>query len=64
METSLKNINLESFKDRNAEMVIDSLTFHVTVKNARIRFGHLDLLVSPATGAGEKWVEQHKVTLV
>lgn len=59
METS--DINIESLNDRDTHIAIDSLTFAVTIKGARIRFGHLDLLVSPKDGRGEKWVEHHKV---
>jgi hypothetical protein len=30
---------------------------------ARLRFGHLDLLIAPSVGNGERWVEQHRVVL-
>lgn len=36
---------------------------HVTVKDARIRFGHLDYLVEPRSGSGQTWVEADRVDL-
>jgi hypothetical protein len=44
-------------------MAIDTLAFEVEIKDARIRFGRLDFLVSPNSGNGQKWVEQHKVAI-
>lgn len=32
-------------------------TFQVTVKNARIRYGNIDALVSPVNGTGEFWLQ-------
>jgi len=39
------------------------LTVGVRVKDARVRFGHTDFLVSPLSGSGEVWVESDRVTL-
>jgi len=39
------------------------LTVGVRVKDARIRFGRMDFLVSPLSGSGEVWVESDRVTL-
>lgn len=35
-----------------------------TVIDARIRYGHLDLLVSPTKGTGTKWFERKNVILL
>ncbi len=34
------------------------------VIDARIRYGHLDLLVAPTKGTGTKWFERKNVTLL
>jgi hypothetical protein len=39
------------------------LVFNVEIKSARQRFGHLDLLVTPAKGKGERWVEFKNINL-
>jgi hypothetical protein len=33
------------------------------VKDARVRYGHLDLLITPINGSGEKWVERKNVVI-
>jgi hypothetical protein len=45
-------------------MTLDDLTVGVNITDARVRFGHIDLLVEPINGSGEKWVEKHRVTTV
>lgn len=57
----------DSYKGRSGTIQVTdkagTLIVGVQVKDARLRFGHLDLLVTPTHGVGEKWVESHKVTL-
>lgn len=55
--------DLDSYEGRTGKLSFDDLSFSVKIIKARLRFGHLDLLVSPATGEGERWVEQHRVSL-
>lgn len=55
--------DLDSYKGRVGRFEIDGLSFAVEIIDARLRFGHLDLLIVPKTGAGERWVEQHRVLL-
>lgn len=43
---------------------MDDLCVHVRITDARVRFGHIDLLVEPIKGSGKKWVERHRVTTV
>jgi hypothetical protein len=44
-------------------VTMDELQFGVLIKDSRVRFGHLDYLVSPLTGEGIKWVEHHRVII-
>ena len=55
--------DLTALRGRTGTVEVDTLNFSVTVVDARIRFGHLDLRVAPVTGTGEKWVEAHRVSL-
>lgn len=40
------------------------LVVPVKIVGARARFGHLDLLVTPVGGNGERWYERKNVALV
>lgn len=55
-------IDLDSYKDRTGTIDVNGLSIGVVIKDARIRYGHLDFLVTPILGTGEKWMENHKVT--
>lgn len=55
--------DLDSFVNRTGNFDTDGLSFGIRVVKARLRFGHLDLLVTPIFGEGERWVEQHRVDL-
>lgn len=55
--------DLDSLRDRSGIMVMNDLTIEVKITDARNRYGHLDLLVTPVAGSGEKWVEHHRVTV-
>lgn len=63
LDTDDTQINLTDYKGRKASISMDTLAFEVEIKDARIRFGRLDFLVSPNSGNGQKWVEQHKVAI-
>ena len=56
-----KTIDLNNYRNQTGTVTIDGLTVTVTVKDARIRFGHLDLLITPVNGAGEKWMEARRI---
>jgi hypothetical protein len=58
-----KSPDLDSFVGRTGNFDTDGLSFGVRVVKARLRFGHLDLLITPTFGKGERWVEQHRVNL-
>jgi hypothetical protein len=55
--------DLSIYNDRTGSMTVDTLTFTVRVLEARNRYGHLDFRVTPISGDGERWVEQHRVAL-
>lgn len=59
-----KDIDLRSFEEKTGYVSINDLSVGVVIKSARIRFGHLDLLVTPISGHGEKWMESHRVQVV
>lgn len=50
-------------KGKIGTVALDELEFGVVIKDARVRFGHLDYLISPLNGGGLKWVEHHRVTI-
>ena len=41
----------------------NGLEFPVKISSARYRYGHLDLLVTPEGGAGERWVQRTNIRL-
>lgn len=55
--------DLTQYDNRTGRIMLDTLAFRVRIVRARTRYGHLDFLVTPLDGEGERWVEQHKVTL-
>lgn len=50
-------------KGKIGVVALDELKFGVVIKDVRVRFGHLDYLISPLSGDGAKWVEHHRVTI-
>lgn len=60
----VEKVNPKSLIGKTGLMTLDDLTVGVNITDARVRFGHIDLLVEPITGSGEKWVEKHRVTTV
>ena len=47
-----------------AKMDVEKMTINVTVQDIRVRFGHVDVLVTPVNGAGEQWVENHRIQII
>ena len=60
----VEKVNPKSLIGKSGLMTLDDLTVGVNIADARVRFGHIDLLVEPINGSGEKWVEKHRVTTV
>lgn len=55
--------DLTTYNDRIGHIMLDTLAFRVRIVRARTRYGHLDFLVTPLDGDGERWVEQHRIIL-
>ena len=62
-KTADGRINYEAYTGLHGFIEHDELQYPVTVKGARLRYGHLDLLVSPVQGKGERWVQRTRVYL-
>lgn len=62
-KVSVKDVDLSVYNNRRGFINMNTLSVGVEIKQARVRYGHIDLLVTPITGTGEKWMEIHKVTL-
>jgi hypothetical protein len=58
-----KTINLSEYRGRTGKISLDGLHVGVKIADARVRFGHLDLLVTPVNGDGEKWIESRRVNI-
>lgn len=58
-----KTLDLTAYNGRTGTIKMDALTVGVRVKEARVRFGHIDLLVTPVNGWGEKWIESRRVSV-
>lgn len=56
-------VDHDAYKSVLAIYPIDGLDVNVKIVDARTRFGHLDLLVTPLHGAGERWVERKNLQI-
>lgn len=56
-------INLGAYRGVEGVVSENGLNFNVKVREARVRFGHLDLLCTPIAGNGERWVEYKNIVL-
>jgi len=56
-------INYEAYKGLDGAIEENGLTVDVRIVDARRRYGHLDLLVVPKAGSGERWMERKNVAL-
>ena len=57
----IAKVNPKGLSGSSALMDCGELTIGVRIKDARVRFGHIDLLVQPLEGEGEVWVEKHRI---
>lgn len=56
-------INYEAYKGLDGTIHENGLNIEVRVVDARRRYGHLDLLVVPKAGSGERWTERKNIVL-
>jgi hypothetical protein len=61
--TSDGKVDLNAYIGLHADFSVGDLTVKTIIRDARTRFGHLDLLITPTSGAGEKWVERKNLVL-
>lgn len=59
----VQKVNPKSLIGATGTYEVDELTVGITIKDARVRFGHIDLLVEPIEGSGMQWVEKHRVSV-
>lgn len=62
---SLANLSAakQSYQHRTALYAVNELKIQVSILDVRLRYGQLDLLITPVNGKGEKWVSESKVEL-
>jgi hypothetical protein len=58
-----KTLDLSEYNGRTGTIKMDALTVGVKINEARVRFGHIDLRVTPINGWGEKWIESRRVSV-
>ena len=61
--TSDGKIDYEVYKGLTASVEETGLIVDVRIVDTRRRYGHLDFLVVPVSGSGERWTEFKNVTL-
>jgi len=55
--TPAGKIDFEAYRGLTATYRTGELDFEVTIIESRQRFGHLDLLITPQAGSGQRWTE-------
>lgn len=56
-------INLPAYKGKKGQVKENNLLINVKILDSRVRFGHLDLKVTPLDGSGEVWVERKNILI-
>ncbi len=56
-------VNLSAYLGLPALFQAGDLTIETIIRDARTRFGHLDLLVEPSAGSGSRWVERKNLNI-
>lgn len=56
-------IDLAAYKGKSGRIKENNLTIDVTIVDARRRYGHLDLNVTPLSGSGNVWVERKNIEI-
>jgi hypothetical protein len=55
--------DLNAYIGKVGHLDFDGLTVQVKVTDARVRFGHVDLLLTPTAGTGTRWIQADRVKL-
>lgn len=56
-------INLDAYKGKKGQITENNLKINVKIINSRVRYGHLDLCVTPLAGEGQTWVERKNISI-
>ena len=56
-------INHDAYKNKKGQIKENNLTINVKILASRVRYGHLDLKVTPINGSGEVWVERKNILI-
>ena len=61
--TESGHVDTNAYIGLDGSITANSLSVDVKIISARIRYGHLDLRVTPIAGAGDVWVERKNITI-
>ena len=61
--TESGHVDTNAYIGLDGSITANSLSVDVKIIGARIRYGHLDLQVTPVAGAGDVWVERKNITI-
>jgi hypothetical protein len=61
--TESGHVDTNAYIGLDGSITANSLSVDVKIIGARIRYGHLDLRVTPVAGAGDVWVERKNITI-
>jgi len=62
--TSDGKIDFDAYEGLRATTEYGPLIIEVQIIGARQRYGHLDLLVTPIAGNGERWIERKNLVII
>jgi hypothetical protein len=54
---------LQYLKGKKGTIQLEAMNIAVKILDIRRRFGHVDALITPQSGDGEKWISLHKVAV-
>ena len=57
-------IDLDAYVGLDATIESNGLCIDAKIVSARMRYGHLDLQVTPKAGTGTRWIEYKNLTIV
>lgn len=56
---------IERYLNKEATIeLVAGLHFNVLIKDVKFRYGNVDVLITPHSGFGEKWVLSDRVTVI
>jgi len=56
-------VDTDAYKGLEATIKVKNLNVNVIIDDARIRYGHLDLHVTPISGTGGMWIERKNIDI-